>query len=130
MREIKFRIIHRDKISGIERLTENGWEWMWYELNPDKGERWTKGLMQDSSLIIRNQFTGIKDKNGKEIYENDLLIFDERGAICRVEFKDGMFLAKTPFKNYWKIYHKTKSYKAPEIIGNIYEHQELCPTIN
>lgn len=47
----------KNKLFGIERLTENGWEWMCYELNPDKGERWIPGVMHNSGAFKRKIVT-------------------------------------------------------------------------
>jgi hypothetical protein len=71
-REIKFRIIYNDKIEGFERLLDGGWECMALAFNPDHGERWIKGVYNWYEGYKRNQFTGLKDKKGKEIYEGDL----------------------------------------------------------
>ena len=65
------------------------------------------------------QFTGLKDKNGKEIYEGD--IFKKSNYFYQVVFEDGMFGVWT--KNYgWKVLTK---FKFIEVIGNIYENPEL-----
>jgi formylmethanofuran dehydrogenase subunit C len=60
------------------------------------------------------QFTGVKDKNGKEIYEGDILNFDGL-----VEFKNGSFIV-----NGWEPLGEMATEKQ-EIIGNIYENPEL-----
>jgi len=71
------------------------------------------------------QYTGIKDKNGREIYEGD--IFDSHFKWI-VEFNNGMFGCQTnagfSTLNYLlanRAKAKTESY----VIGNIYENPEL-----
>jgi uncharacterized phage protein (TIGR01671 family) len=67
------------------------------------------------------QFTGLKDKNEKEIYECDILKCDS-GYNGFVRFDYG-----------WAIEYQNHSHDMPqyycdrlEVIGNIYENPELC----
>lgn len=86
-RQIKFRLVLKGKIVGYEKLTETGWKWMWLEINPDSGERWTNGVVESENGIIRDRFTGLTDKEGKDIFERDVLEFQlidgtkERGTV-------------------------------------------------
>ena len=63
MREIKFRAFQDDK--------------MYYQKSSGvyATKRFLDTLYEDCELM---QFTGLKDKNGKEIFEGDILDFDER----------------------------------------------------
>jgi hypothetical protein len=89
MREIKFRYKFKNyktheeitsilKISNIENQN----------LNPKVFD------FLEWEILSRDQFIDAKDKNDKEIYENDKVITDEQGWIGTVVFGAGMFYCK------------------------------------
>lgn len=51
--EIVFKVFINRKEVGIEKLTDKGWFWRYYDLDPDKGERWTPGVMHSIKGIKR-----------------------------------------------------------------------------
>lgn len=96
-REIKFRFWN----PNIKTLTEAGTLQRMLKFEAEFPDRW------DGNIVFM-QFTGLFDKNGKEIYEGDITLL---GDITRVvEFKDGSFIG-------W--------HNECEIIGNIYENPNL-----
>ena len=78
------------------------------------------------------EFTGLKDKNGKEIYEGDCLkIWDNEEDVKKVIFKQGCFWIDE-WHNYgenrlfcWTLGDTSEPQEHIEIIGNIYENPEL-----
>lgn len=88
-------------------------EYMWVNESPMTGDK----LPIESTPLM--QFTGLLDKNGKEIYEGDL-------TSClgnkpkEVIFHKGCFCHKVGEKDYHIFGEKDW-----EIIGNIYENPEL-----
>ena len=78
--------------------------------------------------VILMQSTGLKDKNGKEIFEGDILDYKGRKALVRwhgsyasfiYRFVDELQKRNTEWKPLYLAYMKC------EIIGNIYENPEL-----
>lgn len=84
------------------------------------------GSIIDDAILM--QSTGLKDKNGKEIFEGDILDYKGRKALVRwhgsyasfiYRFVDELQKRKTEWKPLYLAYMKC------EIIGNIYENLEL-----
>jgi uncharacterized phage protein (TIGR01671 family) len=103
MREIKFRAWDKNKnmmVYPSEKYT-NGGLLDWFE---------------DDDLM---QFTGLLDRNGKEIYEGDIVQREQgEGEKDNVTFDDGSFLVdgESMCEFVWRNYL---------VVGNIYENQEL-----
>ena len=74
------------------------------------------------------QFTGLLDKNGKEIYEGDIVSLDSwEPSDYEVQFIDGAFCLWNPKCNYANDIHYTHHAERNQstIIGNIYQNPEL-----
>lgn len=82
---------------------------------------------KDNALM---QFTGLKDKNGKEIWEGDILSIDGGGDIERLKVlwsdKDAAWFVEWPDgKAYELRAYVGMTFCEVEVLGNIYENPEL-----
>lgn len=79
----------------------------------------TTGARFDEGDYVLMQFTGLKDKNGKEIYEGDFLRGANRhdGGPSEVRYGNGQW---QPFA-FVGIFDGSKY----EVIGNVYKNPEL-----
>lgn len=115
MRVIKFRAWHKwDAVMLYE-----GWN----------GEVFltARDLFYHGESAILQQFTGLHDKNGKEVYEGDVVICSV-GCEHVVEYKlemGGKFFGGMPAFYLSGMDNGYAWTGTEEVIGNIYEHPEL-----
>ena len=119
MREIKFRAWDMVTVKMV----------VWEDLlnKHDLNEIFKYGY--DLELM---QYTGLKDKNGVEIYEGDIITTDLQRQYLIVEYRNGAFMlnCNDGEEDYYDIFFSTyeepkKVYKYGEVVGNIYDNPEL-----
>lgn len=117
-REIKFRM--KDKQG----------EWQYVEMvcsiiEALKDPVTPGGIDIDENTI--GQYTGLDDKNGKEIYEGDIVKYrDSRGQhIEKVIFDKGCFYAGMHWGSSTRVAPKLINTRITEVIGNMYDNPEL-----
>ena len=123
MREIKFRVWDKEnkKMMKVSSLSlENK------EIAVRENGTYHFFRMQNLELM---QYTGLKDKNGKEIYEGDIVILNdaEEENRCIVKYKYGSYILvdgdlREDLSNV--------EAKFLEVVGNIYENKNLLEENN
>jgi uncharacterized phage protein (TIGR01671 family) len=87
----------------------------------------SEGVIQWKDIILL-QFTGLLDKNGKEIFEGDILKIYYEGN-QRSYLKEVKWLNDAINKGRWDALDNC-AYTSCEVVGNIFENPELLAEIN
>jgi hypothetical protein len=72
-----------------------------------------------------SQFTGLHDKNGKEVYEGDILFDKMENKKCTVVYDDNLVAFAQSGLEEWDCYFGKTRGSYLEVIGNIYENEDL-----
>lgn len=103
--------------SMVSLKIENASEWYWFK------------------EVVLMQSTGLKDKNGVEIFEGDILVnqYDNVGYVAYLQQEAGFVVVKK--KSDYRLGHRTtgESYDVSnnhEVIGNFWENPNLLEQAN
>lgn len=123
MRDIKFRALAHDKkdcLKWFDDVITDGQEvWIYTKYQGVKHLKEVKALVQ---------YTGLKDKNGVEIYNFDIVEVGNYVYIVEINLLKGLFfrcienLSLRSGSIYFTSFVKDVEF---EVIGNIYEHSHL-----
>lgn len=135
MREIKFRGKRLDNgewVVGSYIEAENRDLSIAHQIVPyESGE-----AVREVDPVTVGQFTGLKDKNGREIYVGDILKSERDDRLYVVKFWSGMFYASVEECNKgifggFPLHALTEDEESGyecDIIGNIHDNPELLKT--
>ncbi|OTW87485.1 hypothetical protein BK702_13070 [Bacillus thuringiensis serovar cameroun] len=115
MRKIKFRVWCKEGPSMLD------WDYLINE--PDFADFMKGAHVEDAYYSRLMQYTGLKDKDGKEIYEGDVILVIEWNRKYNVVFERGMF--KASGNTTFSLVTATNGELSCQVIGNIYENPEL-----
>lgn len=125
MREILFKAKRIDNGKWIEGLLTVMWR-EYHIINPDDENI---AYPIDPKTIC--QYTGLTDKNGNKIWENDICSTDIKRPYAIVEFRNGCFMynLNDGEEDYYDIMMPVEplvnSDEYTEVIGNIFDNPEL-----
>jgi uncharacterized phage protein (TIGR01671 family) len=125
MREILFR--------GKRKDFDNEWLYGFYTLyNNNRGMKPTiiTGTEENCCILLEvipetiGQYTGLTDKNGKKIFEGDIVLYGFTPCVVKFDTDNARFMLYENGK-YLKNGFNVDTMKLKEVIGNIHDNPEL-----
>ena len=111
-REIKFRAWDG----------ENKQFWKQFDVSSIYGSAWFSDMLKD---WIVEQFTGLHDCTGKEIYEGDIVSDDEKNRVVIYQAPSFVMKSSKNAKTWIEFNRHPDDNQFQEVIGNIHENPEL-----
>ena len=130
MREIKFRAFVDNKmykVVGLDLWSDSVSEHTFTIWDDDLDD----SIELDTTEFGLMQYTGLKDKNGKEIYEGDIVKYNYNNQVyqdvyAKVEYSIAGFRLNADYISRHLSRHiRIANTDYSEVVGNIYENPEL-----
>ena len=132
MREIEFRVWDNQEKVYLNKkdiaIDNLGNVFVFEGCNDNDADLWHVRILvdPDNERYIIEQSTGLKDKNGTEIYEGDVIKVERDGIIYRVEWIHGGFGLEPRYNSpFCPRLGNVEVREKIEVIGNIHENPEL-----
>lgn len=123
MRELKFRAWYKPEKKMIYNIQNE------FEERIELGMDCFSDYLKNDDFIV-NQYTGRTDKEGKEIYEDDILLIIGQGYFRVTWDKDNCKFYLLPLEDYLDKMPLDKSWEIDyEVEGSIYENKDLLEDI-
>lgn len=123
MRELKFRAWYKTEKKMIYNIQNE------FEERVELGMDCFSDYLNNDNFIV-NQFTGRTDKEGKEIYEDDILLIIGQGYFRVTWDRDNCKFYLLPLEDYLDEMPLDRSWEIDyEVEGNIYEDKDLLEFI-
>ena len=118
MREVKFK--------AWDTVANMWFDAEWWAIRPNGkqldwwggDETYSRNIAPNDIILV--QYTGLIDRNGAEIHEGDIIAYDERDNVAKVEY-----IAAGFYLNFKQNIRQLIPDIRIEVIGNIYESPEL-----
>lgn len=143
MREIKFRAWDKKtkKMRAVKSIIFHYEEECFHFDNsrlPKVVNLWGKDIIEDKAIVLHREikdvelmrYTSLKDKNGKEIYEGDIIRCWSEGVQAEGKVQqriDGLWIIYPAYQKHimWGLCPNNNGDTTVEIIGNIFDNPEL-----